>query len=652
MISEVSRDVSSWIVPRAAMMIGMLAFLGGLLTFAPSQAQQLPTPTPSVSVVVVPDLFLRSGPGTGFLPVSSLVRGMVVTPLGRNEDASWVAVRARGVVGWVRRDLVSWSVNLLTLPLIDAAELTVTPSPTFIPPTETPQGSWVSAGDEGVFVRVGPGLTYPPLGILRSGVIVEPVGRTSELDWILIRLDDGFGWVARPLVRWDIDLRSLPVLVRGNLTPSATFTATLTPSATLTATQTATATDTLTPSATSTYTLTPSITPSVTPSATASDTASPIPTLTSTSTPSATATSSPTPAPTDTATLAPSSTSTQTAAPSATPVPTDTATLTPSSTSTQTAAPSATPVPTDTATLTPSSTSTQTAAPSATPVPTDTATLAPSSTSTQTAAPSATATSSPTPVPTDTATLTPSSTSTQTTAPSATASSSPTPAIIAGAVTDAASEPTTQTAAPTASATHTEVLTASATSLSALLDATTALTSTPSATSTATLSPSLTPSESLAGNDGGAPGDGGQIPVELVVGTLSLAGLLGYGLLYWRGAAAAERYSAGFIIRRCPVCQQGELVVETRRERLAGIPRARHIVGCTYCRSVLREAGARRWRYAVDRMDNPQLYAELNGRTVSEDDLRALAERVKQNAPPQVRIPPKPPRFIDDEQAP
>jgi hypothetical protein len=51
-------------------------------------------------------------------------------------------------------------------------------------------------------------------------------------------------------------------------------------------------------------------------------------------------------------------------------------------------------------------------------------------------------------------------------------------------------------------------------------------------------------------------------------------------------------------------------------------------------------------------MDNPQLYAELNGRTVSEDDLRALAERVKQNAPPQVRIPPKPPRFIDDEQAP
>jgi hypothetical protein len=131
---------------------------------------------------------------------------------------------------------------------------------------------------------------------------------------------------------------------------------------------------------------------------------------------------------------------------------------------------------------------------------------------------------------------------------------------------------------------------------------------------------------------------------------VGIAGVLGYAGLYWRGLASVERYKAGFVIRRCPVCNQGDLVVETRRERVFGIPTARHIVGCTNCRSVLREAGNRRWRYAVDRIDNPQLFGSLNGKILSEDQLRALAAQTQSGEPIQPKVPPRPPRFVDDDE--
>jgi hypothetical protein len=64
---------------------------------------------------------------------------------------------------------------------------------------------------------------------------------------------------------------------------------------------------------------------------------------------------------------------------------------------------------------------------------------------------------------------------------------------------------------------------------------------------------------------------------------------------------------------------------------------------------VLREVGSRRWRYAVDRAENPALYNQLNGRVIDEDALRAL-EQQSPSEPPVVRPPTKPPTFIDDEE--
>lgn len=125
--------------------------------------------------------------------------------------------------------------------------------------------------------------------------------------------------------------------------------------------------------------------------------------------------------------------------------------------------------------------------------------------------------------------------------------------------------------------------------------------------------------------------------------------VVGYVALYWRGLSAGERYAEGFVIERCPVCQRGHVSVETRPARVLGIPRPQAIVHCDTCRSVLREVGRGRWRYAVDRAANPVLYNQLNGRVISADTLRALEESAPREAPP-VRPPARPPTFVDDEE--
>jgi hypothetical protein len=128
-----------------------------------------------------------------------------------------------------------------------------------------------------------------------------------------------------------------------------------------------------------------------------------------------------------------------------------------------------------------------------------------------------------------------------------------------------------------------------------------------------------------------------------------LVALLGYVALYMRGLAAADRYAKGFVIAQCPVCGIGELSTEYRVNRLIGIPRPRHIARCSNCRSVLRETGSHRWRYAIDRIENPKLYNRLNGKEVTEDELRALAKNAAPT-PPAPRPPVTAPKFTDDEQ--
>jgi hypothetical protein len=144
--------------------------------------------------------------------------------------------------------------------------------------------------------------------------------------------------------------------------------------------------------------------------------------------------------------------------------------------------------------------------------------------------------------------------------------------------------------------------------------------------------------------------DTGDVPVEAIVGGIILLLVLGYVGFYLRGTAAAERYSKGFVIERCPACDRGRLTVETRVDRLLGIPRPRRTVRCSECRSVLREVGNRRWRYAVDPVENTALYKHYNGQEIDDLTLSQITQQpAPVSTPPQAHPPVTPPSFTDED---
>lgn len=511
----------------------------------------------------------------------------------------------------------------------------ITPSRTaFIPATVTPNVDYVQVGPDGAFLRAGPGLEYPVLGVVFLGERLSPVGRDAGTDWILIRRDgDGFAWIARRLASWQTDLRGLPVLQRGaltptvTLTPSHTATATATVTASVTPSQTPTSTPTRTPSSTLTTTPMPTVTSTIT--ITPSFTPSPTLTITSSPTPTVTFSTTPTPMPTPTmdgalsATLAAlSAMATQSAMPvqppTATATPTQTATvptLTPTATATATPSMTSTLTPTEMPTETPSATSTDipTSTPTLTPMATATATLTAIASETPTTTSTVASVLIPPVIPTETAIpATPVQIIDPALLEALFASATPLPGTVSATSTATALPTETATLVPSATYTATVATTASHTPTLAVL---------PTEMPTGVALPTSPGQDTLPVEDTAASSASPELMAGLV---LVVAGIV-YGLLYWRGQAAIDRYGAGFVIDRCPVCG-GELVVETRQTRLLGIPGARTSVRCTVCRSVLRETGARRWRYAVDPAYGLSLYQRYNGRVIDEAMLRTLAE--------------------------
>ena len=559
------------------------------------------SPTAHGNIVVVESAFVRSGPSDEFLPVGALYAGDKVSPLNISEDGFWILIPYSRGHGWIQRNLVNWEDNAaLDLLPVMAGDITPTPlveitNTPFIP-TSTPQGNYANPETaQSVYVRAGPGRNYLRLGQLRPGETVIPVARNEEITWIMIRFQispfqEGFGWVAADLIIWEnpASLAALPIVLVTNLTPTSTFTPSITPSAT------GTTTPSLTPS--TTLTASPTLTPSFTPSATATLEPSITPSLTSTVT--STATASPTTAPSNTPTATFTATASPTTAPSAT------------NTATSTASP----------TTEPSATATATTEPSA--IPSATATATASSTASPTTEPSATATFTQTVVPTNSATDIPS----ETPLPSETATEDA--ALVVVFPTETSTDAPTNTASPSETASPTtaptDIFAAQSTSVA--------------------VNPTIAPT-ALPVVEETSPAGGFSIPLEAVVGLIVLLIVAAYIGVYMQGLSAASRYKDGFVVDTCPVCQRGHLHVEERPNRLLGIPMSRRTVRCDECRSVLRETGNRRWRYAVDRIENPVMFDRFNGREVTDADLERLLKQPPKNASARTN-----PTFVDDEQ--
>ncbi|MCU0499443.1 MAG: hypothetical protein MUF87_18995 [Anaerolineae bacterium] len=572
---------------RLALLICCLSMIGMIAAIVSAQTTT-PTPTPGRSTLLVADAFVRSGPGDDFTPVGRVTPETALIAVNRDSTSTWVLIRYNRGFGWIRRDLVFWVVNIDALPALNAnvtpSPIPGSPTPTAFFPTSTPTGDYILVNAQSALVRAGPGRTYLRLGQLLGGDPVSPLGRDANITWIMIEFAGGFGWIRADLAFWVTDLETLPVLSPDNLTPS--------PTSTLQATLTAIAAINETNIARLTATAIRLETEAALATATFTPTETPLPTNTLT--------------PTYTATLTPLPTETATPTLTLTPLPSATFTATPVPTETETA----TPVPTETQTSTPVSTETETP------------TFAPTETETETATPAPTEPIAPLVVAT---TLAP--TPTETIAPTIT--ESPEPTLTASPeATNTATLTTTFTATPDPTDT---LAPASVTPTPTLTETIEAVIIAPTAGS------SVTP-------DADAPA---PFPIEAIIAGIALIAVVIYILLYLRGVAIVERYEQGFVIDQCPVCRRGELLIDSKPERIFGIPNARRTIRCTNCRSVLREIGDRRWRYAIDRLENVTLYERLNNREIDEETLMMLLDHPTASPPP---TPITPPQFMDNDQ--
>ncbi|NJN53662.1 MAG: SH3 domain-containing protein, partial [Anaerolineae bacterium] len=78
----------------------------------------VPTTIPNTAVINTSALNVRSGPGVGYVRVTTVDYGEVVWLLGRNLDSTWINIADAGnIQGWVNARYLTTSSNLTNLPV-------------------------------------------------------------------------------------------------------------------------------------------------------------------------------------------------------------------------------------------------------------------------------------------------------------------------------------------------------------------------------------------------------------------------------------------------------------------------------------------------------------------------------------------------------
>ncbi|MBN2469734.1 MAG: SH3 domain-containing protein [Anaerolineae bacterium] len=105
------------------------------------EPEERPTATPSgPQAETSAGVNVRSGPGTGYDVIGSLLAGTDLEVTGRNADNSWFRVPYYNAEGWVFGGLLNVSGDVNTLPVINVPPPppTATPIPTAVPVTAAP----------------------------------------------------------------------------------------------------------------------------------------------------------------------------------------------------------------------------------------------------------------------------------------------------------------------------------------------------------------------------------------------------------------------------------------------------------------------------------------------------------------------------------
>ncbi len=154
-----------------------------------------PTAVPNTATINIGSLNIRSGPGVGYVRVSTVDSGQLLWLYGRNLDTTWVQVaKADNVQGWVNGRYLVTTSSLSNLPVT----------------SQTGTGT-VVAGN--LNVRSTPGVSGSVVTVASYGSAATLIGRTSDNAWLYIRASDGQeGWVNAGYISTSLNVGLLPSL--------------------------------------------------------------------------------------------------------------------------------------------------------------------------------------------------------------------------------------------------------------------------------------------------------------------------------------------------------------------------------------------------------------------------------------------------------
>ena len=149
------------------------------------------------ALVVTGSVHVRTGPGGQYDSFAILYQGQYVAVIGRSVDAMWVQVRlGNGAVGWVSITAVQLSVDIYSLPVVEA----------------TPPSNAAVVNVGALNVRYGPGTGYGAFAVVYRGQVVTLIGRAAYSTWVQVRLSSAaVGWVNSNYLLSPVSIDSLPV---------------------------------------------------------------------------------------------------------------------------------------------------------------------------------------------------------------------------------------------------------------------------------------------------------------------------------------------------------------------------------------------------------------------------------------------------------
>jgi uncharacterized protein YraI len=168
---------------------------------------------------------IMGGPGTNYVVYGAFLGGKTAVATGLSADGMWYAISvpvAPGGNGWVSGNYVI-ARDTSSLPALPTPP--VPPTVELVPPAEgDPQAVALTQ----IYVRNGPGDTYPAYGIAQTNAKARVIGKSQDGTWLTVRLNPqvvglGYGWVATAYTQ-PSNIDSVPVVAAPTQPPPVTTT--------------------------------------------------------------------------------------------------------------------------------------------------------------------------------------------------------------------------------------------------------------------------------------------------------------------------------------------------------------------------------------------------------------------------------------------